>query len=253
MPHLIELLVIGLVAGTAGGMFGIGGGLIMVPAMMLLPGMGLTRAIGTSLGAQILPIGLLGAGVYHRSGQLVIRYAVLLAIGLLLGNLLGAVLANQVDQALLKRFYGIFLLGVGLRYVLQRKAAGAPAEPAAPPDAHPVKLLGIGLMAGVAGGMFGIGGGLIMVPALVAWCALDLKTAVGTSLGAQIAPIGLLGAGVYWQEGNLDPAYAGILAVALLVGNLFGALFAKRVNKDLMQKLYGGFLLLVSVRYLFFS
>jgi uncharacterized protein len=119
---VIQLLLIGLVAGIAGGMFGIGGGAVMVPAMVLLMGMDQKFATGTSLAAQILPIGLLGAGVYYRNHNLSIKDAVLIAAGLLVGNLLGALFANQpyITSEVMKKLYGVFLLGIGLRYLLFR-------------------------------------------------------------------------------------------------------------------------------------
>ncbi|PMB26966.1 permease [Fischerella thermalis CCMEE 5198] len=119
---LIQLLVIGLVAGVAGGMFGIGGGAIMVPAMVLLMSMDQKFATGTSIAAQILPIGILAAIVYYRNGNLNIKYAVIIAVGLIVGNLFGALFANQsfVSSELMKKLYGIFLLVIGLRYLLFR-------------------------------------------------------------------------------------------------------------------------------------
>ena len=123
MSHqLIQLLLIGLVAGVAGGMFGIGGGAIMVPAMVLLMGLDQKFATGTSLAAQVLPIGILGAIVYYRNGNLNIKYAVLIAIGLVVGNLFGALFANQpfISSETMKKLYGIFLLLIGLRYLLGR-------------------------------------------------------------------------------------------------------------------------------------
>lgn len=119
---VINLLLVGLVAGIAGGMFGIGGGAIMVPAMVLLIGMDQKFATGTSLAAQILPIGILGAIVYYRNGNLNIKYAVLIAIGLVVGNLIGALFANQpfISSETIKKLYGIFLLLIGLRYLLGR-------------------------------------------------------------------------------------------------------------------------------------
>jgi hypothetical protein len=118
----IQLLLIGLVAGIAGGVFGIGGGAIMVPAMVLLMGMDQKFATGTSLAAQILPIGILGAVVYYRSGNLSIRDAAWIALGLVIGNLFGALFANQtfISSAMLKKLYGLFLLAIGLRYLLFR-------------------------------------------------------------------------------------------------------------------------------------
>ncbi|PMB01022.1 permease [Fischerella thermalis CCMEE 5268] len=119
---LIQLLVIGLVAGVAGGMFGIGGGAIMVPAMVLLMSMDQKFATGTSIAAQILPIGILAAIVYYRNGNLNIKYAVIIAVGLIVGNLFGALFANQpfVSSELMKKLYGVFLLVIGLRYLLFR-------------------------------------------------------------------------------------------------------------------------------------
>lgn len=118
----IQLLLIGLAAGVAGGMFGIGGGAIMVPAMVLLIGMDQKFATGTSIAAQILPIGILAAIVYYRNGSLNIKYAVLIAVGLVIGNFFGALFANQpfISSETMKKLYGIFLLLIGLRYLLVR-------------------------------------------------------------------------------------------------------------------------------------
>lgn len=122
MPVLFQLLLIGLAAGVAGGMFGIGGGAIMVPAMVLLMGMDQKFATGTSIAAQILPIGILGAIVYHRNGNLNIKHALMIAAGLVVGNLFGAIFANQpyISSALMKKLYGIFLLLIGFRYLFFR-------------------------------------------------------------------------------------------------------------------------------------
>jgi uncharacterized membrane protein YfcA len=122
MSPIISLLLIGLAAGVAGGMFGIGGGAIMVPAMVLLMGMDQKFATGTSIAAQILPIGILGAAVYYRNGNLNIRDAVLIAVGLVIGNLFGALFANQpyISSALMKKLYGIFLFVIGIRYLTSR-------------------------------------------------------------------------------------------------------------------------------------
>lgn len=121
-PLLIPLLVIGLVAGIAGGMFGIGGGAIMVPGMVLLLGLDQKFATGTSVAAQILPIGILAAFVYHQQGNLNIKYAVIIAVGLIIGNYFGALFANQpyISSETMKKLYGIFLLLIGGRYLFFR-------------------------------------------------------------------------------------------------------------------------------------
>jgi uncharacterized protein len=118
----VQLLIIGLVAGIAGGMFGIGGGAIMVPAMVLLMGMEQKFATGTSIAAQILPIGLLAAIVYYQKGNVNIKYSILIAVGLIIGNYFGAQFANQpfISGETMKRLYGIFLFVIGARYLLFR-------------------------------------------------------------------------------------------------------------------------------------
>jgi uncharacterized protein len=118
-PVIIQLLIVGLVAGIAGGMFGIGGGAIMVPAMVLLLGMDQKFATGTSVAAQILPIGILAALVYYKNGNVSIKDAVIIALGLLIGNLFGALFANQpyISSETMKKLYGLFLLLIGGRYL----------------------------------------------------------------------------------------------------------------------------------------
>lgn len=120
MSLILQLLLVGLVAGIAGGMFGIGGGAIMVPAMVLVLGLGQKFATGTSIAAQIFPIGILGAIVYYREGNMDLRQAVYLAIGLIVGNLLGAIFANQpyISNDTMKKLYGGFLLVIGARYLI---------------------------------------------------------------------------------------------------------------------------------------
>ena len=114
-----QVLTIGLVAGIAGGLFGIGGGAIMVPAMVLLLGMPQKFSTGTSLVAQVLPIGILAAIVYYRDGNASIKQGALLAAGLVIGNLLGALFANQpfVSDQFMKKLYGVFLFVIGTRYL----------------------------------------------------------------------------------------------------------------------------------------
>jgi len=118
-----------------------------------------------------------------------------------------------------------------------------------------IQLLLIGLGAGFAGGMFGIGGGAIMLPAMVLLMGMDQKIATGTSIFAQIFPIGILAAMVYYKNGNLNIKYAIFIAIGLVIGNLFGALFANQpyISSEMMKKLYGVFLFAISCRYLFFK
>ena len=117
----IILLGIGLVAGVAAGMFGIGGGLIIVPALIFLLKVRELEAIGTSLAALIPPVGLLGAAEYYRTGYINLRYAVLVAIGLFLGAYFGAKIMIALPPHVIRRVYGTFLLLVAARMLVMGK------------------------------------------------------------------------------------------------------------------------------------
>lgn len=106
----VLVAAIGLVAGVVSGLLGIGGAIVIVPALALLVKLPLHTAQGTSLAALLLPVGLLGAMEYHRRGQVNVPYAAVIAVGLFLGALLGAKLAGTVPDATLRRGFGIFLL-----------------------------------------------------------------------------------------------------------------------------------------------
>ena len=108
-------LVIGAAAGVLAGMFGIGGGLVIVPALMLIAKMSPLTATGTSLGALLLPVGALGAWEYYRNGNIEIKASLLIALGLFAGAWFGARLAHTMGDATLKRVFAVFLVIVAGR------------------------------------------------------------------------------------------------------------------------------------------
>jgi hypothetical protein len=118
--QFVGLVVIGIVAGIGAGMFGIGGGLIIVPALVLIYRMTQHAAVGTSLGAILLPVGALGAWVYWKNGNLNVRYSLLIAAGLLLGGFLGAKLVEPVSDLTLRRLFGGFLLLISIKMIWGR-------------------------------------------------------------------------------------------------------------------------------------
>jgi uncharacterized membrane protein YfcA len=134
---IVKMLVLGLTAGTIGGMFGIGGGLIMVPALILVFGLDLKTATGTSLFAQLLPVGVLGVLEYYRRGEVQIGSGLWLAVGILFGALIGAKLTGLLPASDVKRAYGVFLIGVGVYFLFwspsKFKAATKPVPSAAVP------------------------------------------------------------------------------------------------------------------------
>lgn len=105
----MEFLAIGLLAGLLSGLFGIGGGVVIVPALMLIAKMKPQTSVGTSLAALLLPVGALGAWHYYRNGFVSVRVALLIALGLVFGAWLGAVVAVKLPPRELQRAFAIFL------------------------------------------------------------------------------------------------------------------------------------------------
>lgn len=118
MTESISLLAIGLVAGILGGMFGIGGGLVIVPALIFLLKMKQFDALGTSLAALIPPVGLLGAFEYYQNGHMNLKYAVLIALGLFVGFYFGAKITLGLSPDTAKKLYAVFLLAVAGKMLL---------------------------------------------------------------------------------------------------------------------------------------
>ena len=114
-----------------------------------------------------------------------------------------------------------------------------------------VILVMIGLMAGVFGGMFGVGGAIIMIPALVYFLGVDQHTAQGTSVAIMLPPIGLFAAYNYYKAGQVNIWYAVIIAVTFLVGGYFGSKIALALPENMMKKIFGILLILVALRMIF--
>jgi uncharacterized membrane protein YfcA len=116
---------------------------------------------------------------------------------------------------------------------------------------HPFILLAIGLIAGIFSGMFGIGGGLVIVPALMYVVKMREIDAIGTSLAALIPPVGLLGAAEYYRHGNIHVKFAALVAAGLFVGAYFGARIAMPLPAVVLRRIYAGFMMVVAARMMF--
>ncbi len=114
-------------------------------------------------------------------------------------------------------------------------------------------LLALGLLAGLLSSMVGIGGGVLIVPALVILFAIDQKTAQGTSLAMLLPPIGFLAVLNYHKAGLVNYKYAGILCIAFILGSYFGSKIALNLPVATLKKIFALFLILVAARYLFYD
>jgi uncharacterized protein len=108
--------------------------------------------------------------------------------------------------------------------------------------------LAIGVTAGVLSGLFGIGGGVLIIPALIFFAQFHTKLAIGTSLGAMLLPVGLLGALAYYQEGNLNVKGSLLIALGLFFGAYAGAKLAQMLSGATLQRMFAVFIVLMAIR-----
>jgi len=226
----------GLVAGLLSGVFGIGGGVVLVPMLGLALGLGQHDAQGMTLAILLLPVGLAAVIEYHRAGYVRWRLVVPLVAGFLLGVWVGSVAATAVAERPLRLGFVAFLVALAVR---NWRAAGKArpagvADGAAPAPGATGRVvahaLWIGGAGGMASGLLGIGGAVLMIPLLVAVLGLRQHEAQGTSLAVMLPPVGLPGVLVYaGARGGLPWLVVACVAGGFLLGGALGARVARRV------------------------
>ena len=116
--EILILLLIGLFAGFISGTFGVGGGIVIIPALVFILGLSQHEAQGTSLAMMLAPIGILAAYNYYRAGFINIKYALILMVVFILGGYLGSLFAVKLSSLWLKKFFGVLIILVGLRMII---------------------------------------------------------------------------------------------------------------------------------------
>ena len=231
-------MIIGLFAGVMAGMFGIGGGVVMVPAMILFLGYSIIEANGTSLAALMMPVGIFAVIQYYKNRYVDLKIAAFFAFGLLVGVLFGAKFAIALPFDILKQLYGIFLLYVSWRFFEFRTKKSPPSNGTKE------------ISAGVLSGLFGIGGGLVMVPMMVTLMKFHPKKAVGTSLAALLLPVALPGVIEYYNSGYLKIETAVLLALGLVFGSILGAKITITLPTKTIKRVYAIFLFIMGMDFL---
>ncbi len=117
MTEILLLLMIGLLAGFVGGSFGVGGGIIIIPALVFVLGYSQHMAQGTSLAMMIPPIGLLAAFNYYKSGFINIKAALILIVAFVIGSYFGSLISVQIQGKMLQRVFGVLMLIVALKMI----------------------------------------------------------------------------------------------------------------------------------------
>ena len=242
--EVILAVLIGLGAGILSGLFGIGGGTVMTPAVQALLGAPPIIALATPLPA-IFPTAATGAWTYRQGGELDGRAAMWIVGPGILGAVAGAALTDVIDTDLLLIVTALLLAREAvhiLRGAARREGRGEPS------GGTPVQLAGIGLVAGFVSGLLGVGGGIIIVPLLTGILRMPLKRALGTSLLAIVVLV-IPGTIVHAALGHIDWAIFAALIVGSVPGARIGARIALGTRERTLRLLVGSFLLVVALTY----
>jgi uncharacterized protein len=207
-------VVVGAIAGALSGLFGVGGGVFIVPGLVFALHMGQRLAHGTSL-AAVIPIASAALVGYILGGAVDWGAALFLAIGSVAGVLAGTHALRRLPETVLRYAFGLMLLGVAIRLLVA--LPDAPGRPAITVWTA-LALVAFGAFTGAMAGLLGVGGGVVMVPGMVLLFAIPDAIAKGTSL-AVIIPTSLLGTARNMRNVNAD------LPIALSAG-LAGVGFA---------------------------
>ncbi len=253
-------LALGAFAGTLAGLFGIGGGLVIVPVLIFSFGLqGISTeiaahmAVGTSL-ATIVFTSLSSIRSHHLHGA--VRWDIFkpMTAGIVIGALVGAWTASLLSGPALELIIGIFVILVGVKMILEVN----PKPGRIVPGSAGLGAAGGGI--GWASAIFGIGGGTLTVPYL-SWCNVRMQQAVGTSAACGL-PIALAGAvgniWTGWESPELPdlsfgfiylPALLGIILTSVFFARV-GANLAHRLNARLLKRIFAIMLILVGIRFL---
>jgi hypothetical protein len=128
LTTVLILLLIGLAAGFLSGLIGIGGGVLIVPALVVFAGFSQKLAQGTSLGILLLPVGILAVMQYYKQGYLNVNYVAIISIAFILGGFLGSKLAISLSDDKMKKIFAIILMVIAVKMLFFDKAKPAPAK-----------------------------------------------------------------------------------------------------------------------------
>jgi hypothetical protein len=270
LDFTLAAFAISVVAGVLGALLGLGGGIIVVPALTLMLGIDIRYAIGASI-VSVIATSSGAAAAYVRERMTNLRVAMLLELGTTTGALSGAYLAGVVGGHWLYAIFGV-VMGLSAIEMLRKRPTGLAA--AVPPDRLADRLrlhetyydavlgrevayrvthtwLGLGLMyvAGLVSGLLGIGSGVLKVPAMDLAMRLPIKISTATS-NFMIGVTAAASAGVYFARGDIDPFVAAPVAAGVLLGATAGSRLLERLPGRVIRLAFVAVLLAVSLEML---
>lgn len=241
LTEIIAALASGALIGTVLGLVGGGGSILAVPLLVYAVGVGSTHAAIGTAAVAVAANALAGLAGHARAGTVKWRCATVFALAGVIGAALGAELGKAFDGQRLLLLFGVLMIGVGLSLLRRRKTVEAPDVRLTRDSARHLlpRLVPIGLGVGLAAGFFGIGGGFLIVPGLMAATSMPLRNAIGTSL-VVVTVLGLTTATSYALSGYVDWSLTALLIAGGAAGTALGIALGKRLaaRKGLLEKLF---------------
>jgi uncharacterized protein len=241
---LVRVALVGLAAGLLGGMFGVGGGILIVPALTMVLGFDQRLAHGTSL-AAILPIAGASLVTYWSVGNVDWPVALWIAIGAIVGAVVGTRLLQVVSKRALTIGFVVIMLATAVRLFIPTEGT----EREALTVLAAVGLFAVGLLSGTLAGLLGVGGGIIMVPAMVVLFGMPSVVAKGTSM-AVIIPTSIMGTIRNRAVQNADVKVAAVIGLTGVASAVLGSLVADRMSDGVSNALFAVLLVVVAIRQL---
>ncbi len=236
---IIIALILAVVVGISLGLLGSGGSIVILPVFVYVLGVSAQQAVGMSL-AVVGATSLFGALLRLRQGQSDLKATLMFSASGMVGAYFGASLTHLVSQRVLMLIFSGLMLVVGSAMFFEKpKATDAP-------KAGNLRLLVAGTGVGILTGFLGVGGGFLIVPALVLFASIDLKKAIGASLAiiAFNSAAGLLG---HWQQLEIDWKLTGLILLAALVGMAIGNSISIKVPEKKLKQSFAGFVVTVGI------
>ncbi|WP_448006065.1 sulfite exporter TauE/SafE family protein [Agromyces bauzanensis] len=240
----VRLALVGAAGGLLSGAFGVGGGILMVPLLMIFAGMNQRRASATSL-AAIVPAAVAGSITYLLNGQVDLLATLFVAIGGIAGSWVGSWLLRRLSLGWLRWLFIALLVAVAVRMLLVTPER---SDGLLEFDVVSVaSMLALGVAIGVASGLFGIGGGIIMVPAFIALFGMSDLVAKGTSLAVMI-PTAVSGTVANARAGIVDLRAALVVGAAATVASFGGVAIAFVLSPEWSVRLFAALIVIAAVQ-----
>jgi uncharacterized protein len=232
-------------SGVVSGLFGVGGGIVLVPYLSLVRGWDQKHAQATSL-VSVAMAATAALTAYAFSGSVAWLAALPILAGGLIGAVIGSAIVHRLESAVLRIAFALLLVVIAIRLVTE---AGS-ADQSTPPALTAALAIGYfvsGVAMGTLSALFGIGGGILLVPILVTLFDYGQLLAAGTSL-AVMGPIALVGALRQTASGATNWRVGALLGIGAAVGGVVGARLAAVLPLEVLTWLFAGFIVLVAVR-----